>query len=75
MSETDLVKETIAYLKFWLGVLVVTDVSLVGWLLTHVEQESDIKKFGAIPCALVIAMAALFIHERIQRLINRLEDL
>lgn len=30
MSEIDVAKEQIAYLKFWLGVLVVTDISLFG---------------------------------------------
>ena len=35
MSELDLAKEQIAYLKFWLGILVVTDISLFGWLITN----------------------------------------
>jgi len=30
MSKVDKAKEQIAYLKFWLGVMVVTDISLVG---------------------------------------------
>ena len=33
MSELDVLKEKIAYLKLWLGIMVVTDISLVGWLL------------------------------------------
>ena len=33
MSEVDVLKEKIAYLKLWLGIMVVTDISLVGWLL------------------------------------------
>ena len=35
MSELDVAKEQIAYLKFWLGILVVTDISLFGWLLSN----------------------------------------
>ena len=30
MSELDLLKEKISYLKLWLSVMVVTDISLVG---------------------------------------------
>jgi len=33
MSQVDVLKEKIAYLKLWLGIMVVTDISLVGWLL------------------------------------------
>jgi hypothetical protein len=36
VSELDVAKEQIAYLKFWLGILVVTDISLFGWLLSNV---------------------------------------
>lgn len=75
MSETDVVKETIAYLKFWLGVLVVSDISLVGWLLTNAGKESDLKAAGATLGILIITLAALFVHKRIERLINKLEDL
>jgi hypothetical protein len=31
MSELDVAKEQIAYLKLWLGIMVVTDISLIGW--------------------------------------------
>ena len=34
MSELDRIKEQIAYLKYWQGIMVVTDITLVGWLLT-----------------------------------------
>lgn len=30
MSELDILKEKIAYLKVWLGIAVVTDITLVG---------------------------------------------
>lgn len=33
MSELDVAKETIAYLKFWMSVLVVSNISLVGYSL------------------------------------------
>ncbi len=48
MSELDVVKETIAYLKFWLGVMVVSDISLVGWLLSNAGVASEFKVYGAV---------------------------
>jgi hypothetical protein len=33
MTEIDGAKEEIAYLKLWLGIMVVTGISLIGWLL------------------------------------------
>ena len=36
MSELDVAKEKIAYLKVWLGILVVTDISTFAWLISNV---------------------------------------
>jgi hypothetical protein len=33
MSELDRLKEQLAYLKFWQGIMVVTEISLVGWFI------------------------------------------
>jgi hypothetical protein len=33
MSKLDVAREQIAYLKLWLGIVIVTDISLMGWLL------------------------------------------
>ncbi len=40
MSELDVLKEKIAYLKLWLSIIVVTDISLVGWLLGNYTLAS-----------------------------------
>ena len=37
MSELDRLKEQLAYLKFWQGIMVVTDISLVGWLVSTAD--------------------------------------
>lgn len=34
LAEIDRLKEELAYLKFWQGVVVVTLISLTGWLIT-----------------------------------------
>jgi hypothetical protein len=34
MSELDRVKEQLVYLRFWLGIMVATEIALVGWLVS-----------------------------------------
>src|SRR4051812_27177285 len=40
MSQLDHLREEIAYLKFWLGIFVVTDISLAGWLISSPDTRS-----------------------------------
>ena len=75
MSDLDIVKETIAYLKFWLGILVVSDISLVGWLLTKAGSSPEIKIYGATVGILVITTSAFLVHKKIEYLISTLKDL
>lgn len=75
MSETDIVKETIAYLKFWLGVMVVSDISLVGWLLSNAGIASGFKTYGAFAGVTIITVMALVVHKRIEHLISTLKEL
>ena len=75
MSQIGIVKETIAYLKFWLGVMVISDISLVGWLLSNAGKASDLKTYGAIIGIAIITISALFVHKRIEYLISTLKEL
>ena len=75
MSQLDVTKETIAYLKFWLGVLVVSAISLVGWLLSNAGKTSELKIYGAIIAVSAITISALFIHKQIEFLISTLKEL
>ena len=38
MQQTRTIEE-IAYLKLWLGILLVTTLSLGGWIMTHATQS------------------------------------
>jgi len=42
VSELDVAREKIAYLKIWLGILVVTDISLVGWLASNITSANRV---------------------------------
>ncbi|WP_424946688.1 hypothetical protein [Candidatus Spongiihabitans sp.] len=75
MPQIAIVKETIAYLKFWLGVLVVSDITLVGWLLTNADAASSLKTYGAIIGITVMTSSALFVHKRIEYMISTLKEL
>jgi uncharacterized membrane protein len=75
MSKLDVAKEQIAYLKFWLGIMVVTDISLVGWLVSTVESAPVHKVLGAVVAIIVISVAGYKVHRRIERRIAALEEL
>lgn len=75
MSKLDLAKEQIAYLKFWLGVMVVTDISLVGWLVSSADTAPAHKIGGALLAVVVITLAGFRVHRQIQRRIDALEGL
>ena len=75
MSELDVAKEQIAYLKFWLGVLVVTDISLFGWLISNADSAS--LRLLVAGCLAVIAITSgiALLHRRIERHIQDLRGL
>jgi hypothetical protein len=75
MSKSDKAKEQIAYLKFWLGVMVVTDISLVGWFISSADSAPVHKVIGAIVAVVVITVTGFIVHRRVKRLIDALEEL
>src|SRR6266851_2684661 len=48
MSELDVAKEKIAYLKVWLGILLVTDISTFGWLVSNVDTATPLLLWAAV---------------------------
>src|SRR2546425_10197427 len=48
MSDLDVAKEEIAYLKIWLGILVVTDISTFGWLISNVAEAITLLLWAAV---------------------------
>ena len=75
MSRLDKAKEQIAYLRFWLGVMVVTDISLVGWLVSSAGSAPMHRVVGALAAVVVITASGFIVHRRVERLIDTLEDL
>ena len=75
MSKLDVAKEQLAYLKFWLGIMVVTDISLVGWLVSSAETAPTHKVLGAVVAVVVITLSGFRVHRQIKRHIDTLEVL
>jgi hypothetical protein len=55
--------------------MVVSDISLVGWLLSQAGNCSDLKAIGAVIGVGAITFSAYIVHRRIETLISTLKDL
>ncbi len=75
MTQIDLLKEKIAYLKLWLGIIVVTDISLVGWLLGNYTVSNRTLILGDVVAILVVSFGIYVLHKRIEKEIERLKEL
>jgi hypothetical protein len=55
--------------------MVVTDISLVGWLVASAEAAPIHKVVGAVVAVVVITVAGFIVHRHVKRLIDMLEEL
>jgi len=56
MSELDRLKEQVAYLKFWQGIVVVTDISLSGWLISASDTAAPLTFALAIAGVVLLSL-------------------
>ena len=75
MSDLDIAKEKIAYLKVWLGILLVTDISTFGWLVSNVESATTVLLWAAVIVVVALSIGILLLHRRIDRYIQSLKEL
>ena len=75
MPELDRIKEQIAYLKYWQGIMVVTDISLVGWLVTVGDSSSLPTFLLAIAGVAALTLGVVTLHRQIERRIERIGSL
>ncbi len=75
MSKLDVARERISYIRFWIGVMVASDIGLMSWLLTGFESAPVRKLWAAIVAVILISCIVFQAHRRIERRINRLEEL
>jgi LPXTG-motif cell wall-anchored protein len=75
VAALDRVKEEIAYLKFWQGVGVVTDITLGGWVISAPATATTWSFALAMGGVLLLTLAVLILHRRIERRIVQMEVL
>ena len=75
MAKIDEVKEELNYLKVWLGIIVITTISLVSWLINNYETSSKIKTVADIIAILSLTITILVIDKKIKNKIKNLRDL
>ena len=55
MSQLDSLREELAYLKLWLGVFIVTAISVAGWLIANFDTTEWPLRGGAMILFAVLA--------------------
>ncbi|MGQ0547303.1 MAG: hypothetical protein ACT4P3_18550 [Betaproteobacteria bacterium] len=72
MSELDRLKEQLIYLRLWMGIVVVAEISLLGWLASAAENASDTVGWLAIATAILVGFGIYLLHRQIQRRIDEI---
>ena len=74
MSKKDKIERQIDILKYWLSVFVVSELGLVSWLVSNYEKKHFLFFVGV--CLAFLVLGAIFIiQRRINKKIDKLEDL
>ena len=75
MSETDKIKEEIGWLKVVFGLLIITDISLVGWITRNIFDIHALLLIAAIIIVALITWVIMAINQRVYRKLDDLGDL
>lgn len=75
MPELDRLKEQVAYLKFWQGIVVVTDISLTGWLITASDTATRLTVILAVAGVALLSLGIVVLHRQIERRIEQIGKL
>jgi hypothetical protein len=75
MPELDGLKEELVYLKLWLGIMVVAEISLIGWLASTLENATPRLLSVAITAMMSLTVGIFLLHRLIERRIKRIRSL
>ena len=75
MSELDKLKQTINQMRLWIGILSITDISLIGWAVSNYEEEKGWMIILAGVAIVVLTGAIISFNRKIEVAIERLGDL
>ncbi|HET7371600.1 MAG TPA: hypothetical protein VFK45_12275 [Gammaproteobacteria bacterium] len=74
MSDIDVIKGQIAYLKLWLGFILAADASLIAWLATTGQTESSVTIDLAAIAAILLTVVVYFLDRLIRLKIKSLVE-
>ena len=75
MGKIDVIKEKINYLKVWLGISIVTLITLIGWLSSHYEDVSTLRLVFSFVGVLWLIVLVHILNKSILNKIDSLEEL
>jgi hypothetical protein len=75
LAALDRTKEEVAYARFWQGIVVVTDISLIGWSVSTFSSAPGLNISLAVLGVLLLTIVAIVLHRLIQRGIAKLGEL
>ncbi len=75
MSELDRLKEQLVYLRFWLGIMVVTEITLVGWLISTPNTADPVLWSLAAVGVVLLGFGIFLLHRQVERRIDQIGKL
>ncbi len=75
MSELDRLKEQLVYLRFWLGIMAVTEITLVGWLISTPNTADPVLWSIAAIGAVLLGFGIFLLHRQVERRIEEIRRL
>jgi hypothetical protein len=75
MAKIDRIREQINYMKVWISIFVVTEIGLIGWLVTNFDALNETKFFLGASGFLILLAAIHVLNKKILAKINSLESL
>jgi putative Mn2+ efflux pump MntP len=75
MSELDRLKEQLLYLRFWLGIMVVTEITLVGWLISTPASANPTLWSIAVLGAILLGLGIYLVHRQVERRVDQIGKL
>ena len=75
MHKLDHLKEEIGYFKFWLGIVVLTDISVLGWVISAVDSAGRARIMLAAIGVAVLSSCAAVLHRAIDHRMQRIKEL
>jgi hypothetical protein len=75
MPELDGLREELAYLRLWLGMLAVSEISLLGWIAAAVEAAPSRLLALAVAVIIALGLSIFRLHRGIEHRIGQIRSL